>query len=180
MTSAIVSGLTVYQYQQVLHGILISNFFSSYTGGFGEFTYFLDKDAPLKLTDQEDTTVAITSLVAVFSIIEVPLAVCAAWSSDSLYQPPQENQISQVCEVFISHGGTRKKNVLCIPPRFWWLRNTHFSHPLFFHLRLNCLATLLGRVRRQARLFYLKTAWTAYNVDGISIIGSLFYLYFTV
>lgn len=180
MTSAIVSGLTVYQYQQVLHGILISNFFSSYAGGFGEFTYFLDKDAPLKLTDQEDTTVAITSLVAVFSIIEVPLAVCAAWSSDSLYQPPQENQISQVCEVFISHGGTRKKNVLCIPPRFWWLRNTHFSHPLFFQLRLNCLATLLGRVRRQARLFYLKTAWTAYNVDGISIIGSLFYLYFTV
>ena len=109
MTSAIVSGLTVYQYQQVLHGILISNFFSSYAGGFGEFTYFLDKDAPLQLSDQENTTVAITSLVAVFSIIEVPLAVCAAWSSDSLYQPPQENQISQVCEVFISHGGTRKK-----------------------------------------------------------------------
>lgn len=107
MTSAIVSGLTVYRYQHAVHSILVTNFVSSM--GFGKFTHFLDKDAPLKLTDQENTTVAITSLVAVFSIIEVALAVCAAWSSDSLYQIPQGNQISQVCEVFISHGGTRKK-----------------------------------------------------------------------
>jgi len=43
--------------------------------------------------------VAISSLVAIFSTIEVALAVCAAWISDSLYQPPQENQVSQVCDV---------------------------------------------------------------------------------
>lgn len=90
MTSAIVSGITVYNYQQV------TNFFS--TRGFGEPTLFPDKDTPLKLTDQENTTIAITCLVAVFSIIEVALAVCAAWSGDSLYQPPQEYQISPVCE----------------------------------------------------------------------------------
>ena len=100
MTSAIVSGITVYNYQQVVDRILITNLYS--TRGFGELTLFPDKDTPLKLTDQENTTIAITCLVAVFSIIEVALAVCAAWSGDSLYQPPQEYQISPVCEYFIA------------------------------------------------------------------------------
>jgi len=64
-----------------------------------EDPHFASKDAPLQLTDQEITAVAISSLVVIFSTIEVALAVCAAWISDSLFQPLQENQISQVCKV---------------------------------------------------------------------------------
>ena len=64
-----------------------------------EDSRFANKDTPLKLTDQEITVVAISSLVVIFSIIEVALAVCAAWISDSLFQPLQENQNRQVRKV---------------------------------------------------------------------------------
>ena len=104
MTSAIVSGITVYQYKWAVGRILVANLYSA--GMYREVTDFANKDVPLKLTDQENTVVAISSLVAIFSTIEVALAVCAAWISDSLLQPPQENQISQVCEG-ISFGDTR-------------------------------------------------------------------------
>ena len=64
-----------------------------------DITFFVSKDATLKLTDQENTAVAITSLIVIFSIIEIALAVGGAWSSDSPYQSPQENQVSHVCKV---------------------------------------------------------------------------------
>ena len=61
-------------------------------------------DLPLSLrthllTDQENTAVAISSLVVIFSTIEISLAVCGAWSSDPPYQSPQQNQVSQVSVV---------------------------------------------------------------------------------
>ena len=97
MTSVIVSGITAYRYKWAVGSVLVANLYSAST--YLEVTNFASKDVALKLTDQEKTVVAISSLVAIFSTIEVALAVCAAWISDSLYQPPQENQVSQVCEV---------------------------------------------------------------------------------
>ena len=104
LTSAIVSGIAVYQYRWVVSVVLVSNLYRTNTIDRGQ-PHFADKDARLELTEQENTTVAISSLIAIVSIIEVALAVCAAWSSDSLYQPTQENQVSQVCN--ISYGATR-------------------------------------------------------------------------
>ncbi|XP_068681241.1 uncharacterized protein [Montipora foliosa] len=76
--------------------VLNDNLHSSITTNW-RYPPFVKKDAALKLTDQENTVVAaISSLVIIFCITEVALAVCAAWISDSLFQPPQENQISQV------------------------------------------------------------------------------------
>jgi len=97
MTSVIVSAITVFQYQWAVERVLISNVIYR----------FSNKDIALKLTDQENTAVAISSLVVIFSIIEVALAVCAAWISDSLFQPLQESQISLVCEVK-QFGGIRE------------------------------------------------------------------------
>ena len=105
MTSVIVSAITVYQYKWAVGRILVANLFSISSDW--DDTHFVSKDAPLELNDQENTAVAISSLVAIFSIIEVALAVCAVWISDSLFQPPQENQIRQVCEV-IHLLGTRE------------------------------------------------------------------------
>ena len=106
MTSAIVSGIAVYQYQWAVDRVLVSNLYHANKFGWKE-THFADKDALLELTEQENTTVAISSLIAIVSIIEVAIAVCAAWSSDSLYQPPDENQVSQVCDR--SCGATTEK-----------------------------------------------------------------------
>ena len=103
LTSAIVSGITVYEYKWAVNGILARNLYSVITSDWGD-THFVDKDAPLELNDQENTMVAISSLIVIVSTIEVALAVCAAWSSDSLYQPTQEHQVSQVCD--ISYGAT--------------------------------------------------------------------------
>ena len=104
LTSAIVSGITAYEYRWPVNRVLASNLYTVIiTADWGD-THFVDKDASLELTDQENTTVAISSLIAIVSTIEVALAVCAAWSSDSLYQPTQEHQVSQVCD--ISYGAT--------------------------------------------------------------------------
>ena len=94
MTSAIVSSIIVFEYKWAVSTVLISNLYSVSTAG-----HFVDKNAPLELTDQENTMLAISSLVVIFSTIEVALAACAAWSSDSLYQPTQENQVSQVSDI---------------------------------------------------------------------------------
>ena len=101
MTSAIVSGIAVYQYKWTVDIVLVSNLYHA-----NAFDW-ADKDALLELTEQENTTVAISSLIAIVSTIEVAIAVCAAWSSDSLYQPPDENQVSQVCDK--SRGSTTEK-----------------------------------------------------------------------
>jgi len=76
-----------------------------------ENPYFAIKDTALELTDHGNTAVALSSLVVIFSIIEVALAVCAAWISDSLSEPLQENQISQVCEGK-HHLGTREITII--------------------------------------------------------------------
>ena len=106
LTSAIVSSIAVYQYKWAVSRVVVSNLYSSNTFLWEE-THFADKNATLKLDDQENTSVAISSLIAIVSTVEVVFAVCAAWSSDSLYQPTQENQVSQVCD--ISYGATRNK-----------------------------------------------------------------------
>ena len=98
MTCVIVSGITVYHYQLSLRSVVFENLFPKVIAD-RDGTFFVNKDEPLKLTDQENTAVAITSLIVIFSIVEIALAVCGAWSSDSPYQPPQGNQVSQVCEV---------------------------------------------------------------------------------
>ena len=104
LTSAIVSGIAVYQYRWVVSRVLVSNLYRANEFDWKQ-SHFADKDARLELTEQENTTVAISSLIAIVSTIEVAIAVCAAWSSDSLYQPPDENQVSQVCDK--SYGATR-------------------------------------------------------------------------
>ncbi|XP_068681234.1 uncharacterized protein [Montipora foliosa] len=96
MTSVIVSGITAYQYIWTVNRVLAVNLLS--TRNSGSFP-FVKKDAALKLTDQKNTAVAISSLVAIFCITEVAIAVCAAWISDSLFQTPQENQVSQARNV---------------------------------------------------------------------------------
>ena len=106
LTSAIVSSIAVYQYKWAVSRVVVTNLYSSNTFHWEE-THFAYKNATLKLDDQENTSVAIGSLIAIVSTIEVVFAVCAAWSSDSLYQPTQENQVSQVCD--ISYGATRNK-----------------------------------------------------------------------
>ena len=104
LTSAIVSGITLYEYKWVVSKVVDFNLFITGATDW-EDTHFAKKDAPLKLTDQQNTTLAMSSLIVIFSTIEVALAACAAWSSDSLYQQPQDNQVSQVCD--ISYGATR-------------------------------------------------------------------------
>ena len=106
LTSAIVSSIAVYQYKWAVSRVVVTNLYSSNTFHWEE-THFAYKNATLKLDDQENTSVAIGSLIAIVSTIEVAFAVCAAWSSDSFYQPTQENQVSQVCD--ISYGATRNK-----------------------------------------------------------------------
>ncbi|XP_068750100.1 uncharacterized protein [Montipora capricornis] len=93
MTSVIVSGITANKYIWVVESVLTSNLYSSTNW---RYPPFVKKDAAIKLTYQENTAVAVSSFVAIFCITEVALAVCAAWISDSLFQPPQESQISQV------------------------------------------------------------------------------------
>ena len=87
----------MYHYKWAVGRVAVANLFTSKMDW--DDVHFVDKDAPLKLTDQENTTVAIISFVVIFSTIEVALAVWAAWISDSLIQPPEEDEISQVCEV---------------------------------------------------------------------------------
>ena len=103
MASVIVSGITANEYIWVVHAVLVDNLYSTITTNW-RYPLFVKKDAALKLTDQENTAVAISSLVAIFCITEVAVAVCAAWISDSLFQPPQENQVSQVCQVIYLLG----------------------------------------------------------------------------
>ena len=103
MTSVIVSGITANKYIYAVQAVLVDNLYSSITTNSLDPPFF-EKDAALKLADQENTAVAISSLIAVFCITEVALAVCAAWISDSLFQPPQENQVSQVCQVIYLLG----------------------------------------------------------------------------
>ena len=86
MTSVIVSGITAYEYIWAVKIVLADNLWS--TRNSVSFP-FVKKDAALKLTDQENTAVAISSLVTIFCITEVALAVCAAWISDSLFQTPK-------------------------------------------------------------------------------------------
>ena len=101
-TSAIVSGIAVYQYKWAVSSVLEFNlYFSDILAMHFKDTLVAKKDASPKLTDQENTTLAISSLVVIFSTIEVALAVCAAWSSDSLYRPTQESQVSQVFDIYI-------------------------------------------------------------------------------
>lgn len=98
MTSVIVSIITVCEYQWTVEGLLTTSLIPSDSSVWEE-PRFANKDIAVKLTDQENIAVAISSLVVIFSIMEIALAVCAAWISDSLFQPLQKNQISQVCEV---------------------------------------------------------------------------------
>ena len=97
MTCAIVSGITVYHYKWAVNRMLLVNLLV--TNYNRDSIVFASKDETLKLTDQENTAVAITSLIVIFSIIEIALAVGGTWSSDSPYQSPQENQVSHVCKV---------------------------------------------------------------------------------
>ena len=115
MTSAIVSGITLYEYKWAVNRVAVANLFSTITTDWGD-VHFLDKDAPLKLTDQENTTIAISSFVVIFSTIEIALAVCAAWISDSLFTPPQENQIliGQVREVIYLLETLRIQEKRCV------------------------------------------------------------------
>jgi len=112
MTSVIVSAITVYKYQSAVHTVLVAHIhflavWEDWDWNW-ENPYFASKDTALELTDHGNTAVAISSLVVICSIIEVALAVCAAWISDSLFQPLQENQISQVCEgIYTSFEDTR-------------------------------------------------------------------------
>ena len=100
MTCALVSEVTLYHYQCSLWDVLTENLWHSHSENEDwRQSPFVPKDAPLKLTDQENTAVAISSLVVIFSTIEISLAVCGAWSSDPPYQSPQQNQVSQVCVV---------------------------------------------------------------------------------
>lgn len=110
LTSAIVSGIAVYQYRWVVSRVLVRNLYRANEFDWDQ-SHFADKDARLELTEQENTTVAISSLIAIVSTIEVAIAVCAAWSSDSLYQPPDENQVSQAGNVYNQFGAGQ------IPPQ---------------------------------------------------------------
>lgn len=97
MACAVVSAVTVYRYQLSIHDVLSSNIFdpeASYRTSSQHF--FAGKDAKHKLDDQEKAMIAISSLVLIFSIIEIALAVGGARSSDLRNQPPQENQVSLV------------------------------------------------------------------------------------
>ena len=100
MTSSVVSGLTVDQYKWAMSRILDFNLFFTSPTDFQD-THFADNDAPLKLNDHENTALAISSLIVIICTIEVALSICAAWSSDSLYQQPQGDQISQVSDQFL-------------------------------------------------------------------------------
>ena len=96
LACAVVSAVTVYHYGWAINQVQATSLYSS-TRRSIRSTYFVDEDTKLKLSDQENTMVAISSLVVIFCIIEIALAVGSASSSDSSYQPPQENQVSQAC-----------------------------------------------------------------------------------
>ena len=95
MACAVVSAVTVYHYHWAINGVLSSNIYDA-EASYRRYSHFTDKDAKHKFTDQEKTMIAISSLVLIFSIIEIALAVGGARCSDLRYQPPQENQVSQV------------------------------------------------------------------------------------
>ena len=95
MACAVVSAVTVYHYRWAIDGVLSSNIYDA-EASYRTSSYFADKDAKHKLTDKEKTMIAISSLVVIFSIIEIALTVGGARCSDLTYQPQQENQVSQV------------------------------------------------------------------------------------
>ena len=117
MTTIIVSGMAVLEYQFAVRRIVDLNlFFTNIEDWMSDEAHFANKGAPLELTDQENTSIAISSLVVIFSAIEIALAVCVALSSDSPYQRSQGRQIIQVCAVLSLMEAREKKIVLCIPP----------------------------------------------------------------
>ena len=93
-----VSAVTVRYYGDGINAVLFYNLLTirTYTS---IFSFFTDKDIKPELAKQEKTMVAISLLVVVFSLIEIALAVASARSSDSCYQTPQENQVSQLYQV---------------------------------------------------------------------------------
>ena len=91
MACAVVSAVTLYHYQWAIKRVLENNLYD-----YSLDSYFTDNEKKPELTDQETTMVAISSLVVLFSLIEIALAVGGARCSDLTYQPPQENQVSHV------------------------------------------------------------------------------------
>ncbi|KAL9962423.1 hypothetical protein ACROYT_G031527 [Oculina patagonica] len=103
IASAVVSAVTVYHYQWAINRLLGSNLFD--VPAFRRTSsYFTESDKKLELTKHENTMLAVSSLVVIFSIIEIALAVGSAKSSDLRYQPPQENPISQASNVYNRFG----------------------------------------------------------------------------
>ena len=97
LACAVLSALTLLPYHLAISGVLSGNLFHDQDSS---TAYFISRGKFPELTDQENTMIAISTLVLIFSIIEIAVAVGSAGISDSCYQPPhaQESQVSPVCQ----------------------------------------------------------------------------------
>ena len=97
MACAVVSAITAYRYYLAVTN-LVANKYLDATSLQLSFSYFVDKDIKIKYTEEEKITLAISSLVITFSIVEIMLAFASARSGDrgTAYQPFRKNQVFQL------------------------------------------------------------------------------------
>ena len=93
MAGAAVSAFTVMHYHWALTNVVIHRFPINYQEDPDGYRYLVAKDIKIKYNDEEKTMIAIHSLVIMFSIFEIILAVASARSSYAEHTLPQGNQV---------------------------------------------------------------------------------------
>lgn len=90
IASVVVSAVVLEAYSWALKALLGFKY-DKYDNTEG-FPFFWAKDTKIKFEDQENTMIAIHTLIVIFTICEIILAVATARSSETGRQSPQENQ----------------------------------------------------------------------------------------
>lgn len=90
IASVVVSAVVLEAYSWALKALLGFKY-NKYDNTEG-FPFFWAKDTKIKFEDQENTMIAIHTLIVIFTICEIILAVATARSSETGRQSPQENQ----------------------------------------------------------------------------------------
>ena len=91
MACVLFSTMTVYIYHYWGTSLLIRNkYFFDVLPADKETADFLKEDVKFQYTNKEKTALAVSTLITIFSIIEIILAAAIAKSSRVLYQKPQQ------------------------------------------------------------------------------------------
>ena len=92
MACAAVSTVVVYHYLYAL-SILMTTKNALLVNYRTEDPYFFNEDTKIQFTDKDNAMVAVSSLIIIFCIIEIVLAVASAGSSYTGGQGPQQSQV---------------------------------------------------------------------------------------